>query len=170
MHCNPQTTSLTASSQAASEPAYADIVSALLFSREGQEVYLRPPASFNIPLGQPISFAEVQELARGTRQTALGYISTDRSTRGAAGKDGGGGSSGSSSGSGSGGTAGSSGGGNGGGHDDAGGSVGVGRSLPVVHSVIQKLSRAARVHLGLSGADQVVLKEGDMIVVLAEDF
>jgi hypothetical protein len=36
--------------------------------------------------------------------------------------------------------------------------------------VIQKLSRAATVHLGLSGADQIVLKEGEMIVVLAEDF
>lgn len=44
------------------------------------------------------------------------------------------------------------------------------RMMPWAHSVIQKLSRAATVHLGLSAADQVVLKDGDWIVVLAEDF
>lgn len=130
--------------QAASEPAYAEIVTALLFDREGQEVYLRPPASFNIPLNQPISFAEIQELARIKRQTALGYISTDNHNNQWL--------SGDPASTGS---------------DRKGGARGL---IPWVHSVIQKLSRAATVHLGLSAADQVLLKDGDWLVVLAEDF
>lgn len=115
-------------------------MTALLFDREGQEVYLRPPASFNIPLNQPISFAEIQELARIKRQTALGYITTDNHQSEAAGAS----------------------------SDRKGGAGGL---IPwVIHSVIQKLSRAATVHLGLSAADQVLLKDGDWLVVLAEDF
>jgi hypothetical protein len=38
--------------QMVSEPAYADIIAELLFTCEGQEMYLRSPASFNIPLGE----------------------------------------------------------------------------------------------------------------------
>jgi hypothetical protein len=135
----------------------------LLFSKEGQEVYLRPPASFNIPLQQPISFAEIQELARSTNQTALGYISTDISQQATpdtaaadAASDNRSNSSGSSN--------------TGSRTRDSEVRASVKRMLPWAHSVIQKLSRAATVHLGLSAADQVVLKDGDWIVVLAEDF
>ncbi len=39
-----------------------------------QELYLRNPAAFNIPQGQPITFAELAETVRATRQTALGII------------------------------------------------------------------------------------------------
>lgn len=141
--------------QAASETHYADVIASLLFSREGQESYLRPPASFNIPLQQPISFAEVQELARQTGQTALGYITTD--VRQSAGDDAAEATCSSSVSP----------------LVDGGGDsrrAGVQRLLPWVHSVTQKLSRAATVHLGLSATQQVVLKEGDWIVVLAEDF
>eukprot|EP00879_Flechtneria_rotunda_P014393 GHRR01015040.1.p1 GENE.GHRR01015040.1~~GHRR01015040.1.p1 ORF type:complete len:1094 (+),score=407.36 GHRR01015040.1:691-3972(+) len=60
--------------QVVSEPAYSDIMKALLFSSDGMEMYLRNPASFNIPTGVPISFAEVEEVVRLTKQTALGYI------------------------------------------------------------------------------------------------
>lgn len=148
--------------QAASEPAYADIVTALLFSREGQEVYLRPPASFNIPLNQPISFAEIQELARIKKQTALGYISTNNHSSEPDAPGGGTNSSSSSSSKGGGGQHGS------GVSSERGRAVS--RLMPWAHSVIQKLSRAACVRLGLSAADQVVLKDGDWIVVLAEDF
>ncbi|WIA33494.1 hypothetical protein OEZ86_006620 [Tetradesmus obliquus] len=65
--------------QVVAEPAYSGIIAELLFSHEGHELYLRSPASFNIPLGVPISFAEVAELARLTGQTALGYLDTDNS-------------------------------------------------------------------------------------------
>jgi hypothetical protein len=133
-------------------------VTALLFSKEGQEVYLRPPASFNIPLQQPISFAEIQELARSTKQTALGYISTDTSqqaTPETAAAD----AASDSSNTGSTTRA-----------REGEVRTSVKRMLPWAHSEIQKLSRAATVHLGLSAADQVVLKDGDWIVVLAEDF
>lgn len=150
--------------QAASEPAYADIVSALLFNKEGQEIYLRPPSFFRIPYNQPISFAEVQELARATGQTALGYIthitSNDRQSSaaadgdGAAAENGSGGSSSSNSGS----------------NRSGGGGDGARRLMPWVNSVVSQLSRAATVHHGLSAADQVVLREGDYVVVLAEDF
>jgi hypothetical protein len=63
--------------QSASEPAYGDIIAALLFSAEGQEIYLQPPGAFNLPLNEPVSFAEVQELARLRGQTALGFIHTN---------------------------------------------------------------------------------------------
>lgn len=35
-----------------SEPAYSDIMRALLFTSDGMELYLRNPASFNIPTGE----------------------------------------------------------------------------------------------------------------------
>jgi hypothetical protein len=38
--------------QVVGEPAYTDIITELLFSGEGHEMYLRSPASFNIPLGE----------------------------------------------------------------------------------------------------------------------
>jgi hypothetical protein len=148
--------------QAASEPAYGDIVTALLFSREGQEAYLRPPACFNIPPQQPISFAEIQELARKTGQTALGYISTNIQSQLAAGStDAAETASSDSSGVATAGEVGGRG---------ESRKAGVGRLLPWAHSVAQKLSRAATVHLGLSATEQVVLRDGDYIVVLAEDF
>jgi hypothetical protein len=37
--------------QVVADPAYADIMKALLGSRDGQEMYLRNPASFNLPTG-----------------------------------------------------------------------------------------------------------------------
>lgn len=37
--------------QVVSEPAYSDIMKALLFTSDGMELYLRNPASFNIPTG-----------------------------------------------------------------------------------------------------------------------
>jgi hypothetical protein len=40
--------------QVVGEPAYIDIITELLFSGEGHEMYLRSPASFNIPLGEPV--------------------------------------------------------------------------------------------------------------------
>jgi hypothetical protein len=39
--------------QVVADPAYAGIMQALLGSREGQEMYLRNPASFNLPTGAP---------------------------------------------------------------------------------------------------------------------
>lgn len=44
-----------AAGQVVSEHAYADIITHLLFSGEGQEMYLRSPAQFNIPTGQLVS-------------------------------------------------------------------------------------------------------------------
>eukprot|EP00878_Enallax_costatus_P030761 GHUV01033548.1.p1 GENE.GHUV01033548.1~~GHUV01033548.1.p1 ORF type:complete len:254 (+),score=115.16 GHUV01033548.1:109-762(+) len=60
--------------QVVSEPAYSEIMKALLFTSDGMELYLRNPASFNIPPGVPLLFAEVEEAVRLTRQTAIGYI------------------------------------------------------------------------------------------------
>lgn len=70
----PQDVTSALMTQVVSDPSYAGIVSSLLFSSAGNEVYLRNPASFNIPCGVPISFAEVEEAVRLTRQTALGFI------------------------------------------------------------------------------------------------
>eukprot|EP00775_Hariotina_reticulata_P013760 gene13760-13879_t len=60
--------------QVVSEPTYSNIMKMLLFSADGEELYLRNPASFNIPYGVALSFAEVEEAVRLTGQTALGYI------------------------------------------------------------------------------------------------
>lgn len=38
--------------QVVSEPAYSDIMAELLSTSEGQELYLRDPACFNIPTGE----------------------------------------------------------------------------------------------------------------------
>eukprot|EP00877_Chromochloris_zofingiensis_P015133 jgi/Chrzof1/9874/Cz04g19080.t1 len=60
--------------QVVAEPTYPKVMSELLWSHRGQELYLRNPASFNIPIGTPITFAEVAETVRLTQQTAVGYI------------------------------------------------------------------------------------------------
>ncbi|KAF8072886.1 Utp11 [Scenedesmus sp. PABB004] len=60
--------------QVVSDASWADITQSLLFDAKGQELYLRNPASFNLPTnGQPLSFAEVEEAVRLTGQTALGW-------------------------------------------------------------------------------------------------
>lgn len=89
----------------------------------------------------PIPFAEVAELARLTRQTALGYIDTDNS--GTNRSDSNTLSSSSSSRSGAG---------------------------KLKGSNVTGLSAAASVRLGLSASESVVFTEGDWIVVLAEEF
>ncbi|GBF90167.1 ion channel DMI1-like [Raphidocelis subcapitata] len=60
--------------QVVAESAYDTLMTELLFSPKGQELYLRNPASFNIAPGTPIPFSELAEAARLTGQTALGYI------------------------------------------------------------------------------------------------
>lgn len=63
--------------QVAAEPDYSIIMRELLFSNVGSEMYLRNPAALAVPLGVTVTFAEVEELARLSGQTALGYIRAD---------------------------------------------------------------------------------------------
>ncbi|KAI8476483.1 MAG: hypothetical protein J3K34DRAFT_259587 [Monoraphidium minutum] len=64
--------------QVVAESSYDSLMRELLFSTKGQELYLRNPASFNIQPGQLITFAELAEAVRLTRQTAVGYIRAGR--------------------------------------------------------------------------------------------
>jgi hypothetical protein len=50
--------------QVVADPAYADIMKALLGSRDGQEMYLRNPASFNLPTGARHAWQQPQGLTR----------------------------------------------------------------------------------------------------------
>lgn len=47
--------------QVVAEPTYPKVMSELLWSHRGQELYLRNPASFNIPIGklQPLSLVHL---------------------------------------------------------------------------------------------------------------
>jgi hypothetical protein len=126
--------------QVVSEPAYSDIMRSLMLSSDaGQELYLRNPAGFNIPTGVALTFAEVQEAVRLTRQTAIGYI------RGQ------GGSSCSSSSS------------------SGGGAAGQAAVKPQARAAgKQQRDPKRKAVLGCSANHRVVFEEGDRIVVIAQ--
>ena len=49
-----------------------------LLCTAGVEIYLRDPARYNIPQSQSqVSFSDVQEAARGHKETAVGYLLQD---------------------------------------------------------------------------------------------
>jgi hypothetical protein len=50
------------------------VVTQLLATSEGCELYLLSPASFGFSVGESLVFAEVQEVGRLLRKTALGVV------------------------------------------------------------------------------------------------
>jgi hypothetical protein len=65
----------------AADPGYSNIVRELLYNATGSEIYLRNPAALNLPIGHPLTFADVQETARRVNWTALGLIRADGSAQ-----------------------------------------------------------------------------------------
>jgi hypothetical protein len=61
----------------AAEPGYSKIIRELLYSSTGQEIYLRNPMALNLPMEQPLAFADIEETARRVKWTALGLIRAD---------------------------------------------------------------------------------------------
>lgn len=46
----------------------------MIETEEGMEIYLRQPSRYNIDAGRRTAFAEVAELARMRRETAIGFV------------------------------------------------------------------------------------------------
>jgi hypothetical protein len=51
------------------------VVHEMLVTSEGCELYLLTPASFGFNVGEQLAFAEVQEVGRLLRRTAIGVVS-----------------------------------------------------------------------------------------------
>jgi len=65
--------------QVAMSPAFSPIISTLLNTAEGAELYLRSPLLLGLAPGHEHTFAEMASRARAAGQTALGYIKADGS-------------------------------------------------------------------------------------------
>lgn len=50
----------------------------MLVTSEGCELYLLAPAAFGFSVGEQLAFAEVQEVGRLLRRTAIGVVSDGR--------------------------------------------------------------------------------------------
>ncbi|KAK9815434.1 hypothetical protein WJX72_003650 [[Myrmecia] bisecta] len=61
-------------SQVAAEPDMGALLAGFLYNVEGQEIHLRRPSRYLLPKEQPTSFAQITELARQRKETAIGYI------------------------------------------------------------------------------------------------
>jgi hypothetical protein len=65
--------------QVAAQPAFSPIVSTLLDTADGAELYLRSPLLLGLALGREHTFGEMAARARAAGQTALGYLKADGS-------------------------------------------------------------------------------------------
>lgn len=54
------------------------VVHEMLVTSEGCELYLLTPAAFGFAVGEQLAFAEVQEVGRLLRRTAIGVVSDGR--------------------------------------------------------------------------------------------
>eukprot|EP00891_Asterochloris_glomerata_P002795 jgi/Astpho2/2795/fgenesh1_pg.00050_%23_80_t len=66
--------------QVATEPDLAPLLSELVDSSDGQEIYLRRPERFGLVSEKPVSFSQVEEMARLDGETAIGYIESKEGT------------------------------------------------------------------------------------------
>ncbi|KAL0047458.1 hypothetical protein WJX82_003858 [Trebouxia sp. C0006] len=61
-------------SQVAAEPEMALLLNHFIYSTSGQEIYLRRPSRYHTLTDKPETFAQIGELARTKKETAIGYI------------------------------------------------------------------------------------------------
>lgn len=61
-------------SQVAAEPEMALLLNHFIYSTSGQEIYLRRPSRYHTLTEKPETFAQIGELARTKKETAIGYI------------------------------------------------------------------------------------------------
>ncbi|KAA6419289.1 MAG: hypothetical protein FRX49_10813 [Trebouxia sp. A1-2] len=61
-------------SQVAAEPEMALLLNHFIYSTSGSEIYLRRPSRYHTLTDKPETFAQIGELARTKKETAIGYI------------------------------------------------------------------------------------------------